>query len=95
MVWVNKYFFQSEPEGNRPEDIGDDALGFFSLIVSYVKTNAKGRNTAHSPKSLSPIMPRTDFLTMYNDINCGINGDLYELVKKLLCYKNGEGEGVE
>ena len=97
MVWANKRFFQSAPECNE-EDVGDDVLGFFSLVLSYAKSGntALGKPEEKSIKAASSIMPRTDFLTIYNDVKSGIQGDLYELVRVLLCYKNSqEGDGVE
>ncbi|PLB47919.1 hypothetical protein P170DRAFT_427091 [Aspergillus steynii IBT 23096] len=94
MIWVNKNFFQANPEGNSPDQITPDAMGFLSLVVSYAK-NAETRNPEESPKMLTPIMPRTDFASIYNDVKSDIKGDLYKLVSVLLCYKNDEGDEVE
>ena len=96
MVWVNKDFFQSAPECNE-ENVRDDVLAFFSLVLSYAKSGniASGKPEDTSIKAASSIMPRTDFLTIYNDVKSGIQGDLYELVRVLLCYKNDQnGDGI-
>ena len=92
MVWVNKDFFASNPQGNQERAVSEDTLAFFSLVLSYVKPNGKNPSTRdNSAKTLSPIMPRTDFLTMYQSVKDKIKGDdLYELVKQLTCYTNEE-----
>lgn len=95
MIWVNKNFFQSNPEGNSPDKITADAMGFLSLVVSYAK-NAQARSEPEkSPKMLTTIMPRTDFATIYGDVKSDIKGDLYNLVSVMLCYKNGADDEVE
>ena len=92
MVWVNKDFFARNPQGNEEKTVSEDILAFFSLVLSYVKPNGKNPSTLDkSAKNLSPIMPRTDFLTMYQSVKDKIKGDdLYELVKQLTCYTNEE-----
>lgn len=92
MVWVNKDFFASNPQGNQKEKVSEDMMAFFSLVLSYVKPNGKSRATLNkSAKGLSSIMPRTDFLTMYQAVKDKIKGDdLYEMVKTLTCYTNEE-----
>lgn len=92
MVWVNKDFFASNPQGNQEKTVSEDMMAFFSLVLSYVKPNGKTTSTLEkSAKNLSPIMPRTDFLTMYQSVKDKIKGDdLYELVKTLTCYTNEE-----
>ena len=97
MVWVNKAFFESDPQGNKQEDVSEEVRGFFSMIMTYVKENGK-QVGAHqqSPKGMSSIMPRTDFATMYQSVKDKIKGkDLYELVKILSCYTNEEDEYAE
>lgn len=42
----------------------DEALGFFSMIVSYAKAGP-GATPENGLKHEIPIMPRTDFGTMY------------------------------
>lgn len=92
MVKVTKKFFQSSPNGVSPDDVGDDTLGFFSLVMSYAK--AAHQSLDESVKVLTSTMPRTDFTTMFNLISSDITGDLYDIVKILACYKNS-GDGVE
>ncbi|KAI9822914.1 MAG: hypothetical protein M1832_002939 [Thelocarpon impressellum] len=45
-------------------DINEEFLGFFSLVTSYALA-AKDGNRAVGPKQSLPIMPRTDFATIY------------------------------
>ena len=49
----------------RSIDINDEFLGFFSLLTSYCVAASEGE-PAHGPKRGLNIMPRTNFLTMYN-----------------------------
>lgn len=93
-VWVNKDFFQAIPEGNRPEDVSEDAMGFLSLVLSYAKNAERRADTSASPKSSISIMPRTDFASLYQDVSGSLKGDLYQLVSLLACYKNDEGKEV-
>ena len=92
MIWVNKDFFASNPQGNQETTVSEDMMAFFSLVLSYVKPNGKFRSTlSTSAKTLTSIMPRTDFLTMYHSVKDKIKGDdLYGLVKQLTCYTNEE-----
>lgn len=50
------------------DDIDDNVLGFFSLILSYAKAAfSKGAGMKdNGPKQLINFMPRTDFGTMFN-----------------------------
>ncbi|PYI09722.1 hypothetical protein BO78DRAFT_427094 [Aspergillus sclerotiicarbonarius CBS 121057] len=89
MVWVNSEFFQNSPQGNAATGVNTNTLAFLSLIVSYVKsTNILGE----SIKFRSAIMPRTDFVTIYDAVKSNIQGNLYELVLALLCFRNYEDE---
>ena len=49
----------------RRIDINDEFLGFFSLLISYCVAASEGE-AAHGPKRGLNLMPRTNFLTMYN-----------------------------
>ena len=49
----------------KESDIDDEFLGFFSLVVSYAKAVGSPYNYDLGPKQTLPIMPRTDFKTMY------------------------------
>lgn len=92
LIWVQSGFFQSNPYGLTPNDVKADALGFFSLVLSYAKS-ASFLVSGESPKTLISIMPRTDFVTMYNEISpeiqSGINsGSLFDILNILACYKS-------
>ncbi|THC93661.1 hypothetical protein EYZ11_006873 [Aspergillus tanneri] len=95
MIWVNKNFFQASPEGNTGESISHEAMAFFSMILSYAKNVRQRKGPDYSPKMLSPIMPRTDFANIYQDVKPAIKGNLYKLVSVLACYKNGDDDKVE
>jgi hypothetical protein len=93
-VWVTENFFQSSPDGFKTSDKA--VLGFFSLILSYIK--GVEFLEENSPKELSSIMPRTDFHNMYLQVRDKItntSGRLYDIVKVLVCLKTpmkmGEG----
>lgn len=51
----------------KKEDINDDFLGFFSLVLSYAKaaSTAGSMMKDNGPKQLINIMTRTDFGTLY------------------------------
>ncbi|KAK1142409.1 hypothetical protein N8T08_007961 [Aspergillus melleus] len=49
---------------------------------------------AMGPKSLLAIMPRSNFVALYEYAKDGFKGDLYRLVTILTCYQNGEGSEV-
>ncbi|KAF2823988.1 hypothetical protein CC86DRAFT_409001 [Ophiobolus disseminans] len=89
-------------EWYEPKRIDDDMLGFYSLLMSYVKvgSTASAADTG-GPKQALPIMPRTSFVTMYNVWADGLEKDkcpkrkrgkektrLYEIVQ-VLAKKNG------
>ncbi|KAJ3580553.1 hypothetical protein NPX13_g18 [Xylaria arbuscula] len=91
LIYVSTEFFQSSPEG-APAAPTSDVLGFFSLVLSYVKA-ADFYQPGESPKFRLPIMPRNDFQSMFNLIKGGLGssldaGDstLYNIVKTLACY---------
>ena len=91
-VAVTKDFFQSTPNGISKDNVDDQVLGFFSLILSYAKA-AKNMQTDESVKTLTSIMPRTEFITIFAQVKDKISLDpksLYDLVKILACYQNEE-----
>ncbi|KAI0151819.1 hypothetical protein GGR57DRAFT_503747 [Xylariaceae sp. FL1272] len=49
----------------RPADVTDEFLGFFSLLTTYCVVASEG-DRVNGPKRGLNIMPRTNFLTMYN-----------------------------
>ena len=90
---VTKDFFQSKPNGIDPENVKDDVLGFFSLLLSYVK-GASVLPQDQSPKNIISIMPRSDWSTLFKQVSSAVPGDLYDLVKVLGCYRD-YGDGAE
>lgn len=89
--------FKKNPSAN----LSPDSLGFLSLVVTYAKATAQVKPD-DGIKHTSPIMPRTDFATMYNkfvdaDLKKVFATDrctysLYNLVKSLAAYK---GDGTD
>ncbi|CAI6336689.1 unnamed protein product [Periconia digitata] len=50
----------------KPKRIDDDLLGFYSLLLSYVKVASEASAAdIGGPKQALPIMPKTSFVTMY------------------------------
>ena len=49
----------------KEQDVNDEFLGFFSLLISYARAVGRPYNYDLGPKQILPIMPRTDFVTMY------------------------------
>ncbi|KAJ5201417.1 uncharacterized protein N7498_006080 [Penicillium cinerascens] len=93
MVWVNKNFFQSSPQGIKAKDVTAEEMAFFSLVLSYVKTDPE-ITAKTSFKNRSPIMPRTNFVSLFEGVESSLKGkDLYELVQLLACYKNVKPDG--
>ncbi|KAH8705721.1 hypothetical protein BGW36DRAFT_422261 [Talaromyces proteolyticus] len=90
MVMVTKKFFQSNPNGMSSNDIQEDVLGFFSIIMTYAK--AADKLDESGPKALMSIMPRTEFSTIFKLVKSRVKGDLYEIVKVLACYKSNEND---
>ncbi|KAL8895447.1 MAG: hypothetical protein Q9207_008169 [Kuettlingeria erythrocarpa] len=93
MVHVSNDFFQSNPNGISSDAVTDDVLGFFSLVMSYAK-GARQESSDTSPKEIMSIMPRTDFTNIFSMLEAEVTGDLYDLVKKLACYRNS-GDTLE
>ncbi|KAI9672308.1 MAG: hypothetical protein M1831_002124 [Alyxoria varia] len=86
-VHVTKDFFQSRPQGIDPNNVEEDVLGFFSLILAYCRNTFTGNRT---PKNIVSIMSRTEFSTIYKLVKAKIPGDLYEIVKVVACYQIDE-----
>ena len=55
MVTVTKEFFQSSPSGMSSDDVEDDLLGFFSLVMTYTK--AADQVDESGIKALISIIP--------------------------------------
>lgn len=96
MIYVTPDFFQSSPGGISSGMAGYDLLGFFSVILSYAKA-AHSLPVDFSPKLLFPIMPRTEFTTMYSQIKSQIpeSASLYEILKILACYRYKDQNQLE
>jgi hypothetical protein len=88
-VIVMPDFFQSRPLGIGPEAVGEDLLGFLSILLSWAK-GAMNQDEGALFKGLSWIMPRTDFVGLYEQVVGWLppDVDLFELVKILACYRN-------
>ncbi|PLB46617.1 hypothetical protein P170DRAFT_427923 [Aspergillus steynii IBT 23096] len=97
MNWVQRGFFRSRPEGIDPSDLSEDALGFFALVLSYAKASAYGA-AEKSPKMDTSIMPRTDFVAMFQLTGLERlleNKSLYEIVRVGACYNAVDDDIVE
>ena len=72
-------FFQSSPNGISPDSVKADVLGFFSLIISYVKKATPITDNpsydVRSPKYTTSIMPRTEFVTLYAQVKSTLRKD--------------------
>jgi hypothetical protein len=49
----------------KPDDVDPEFLGAFTLLTAYA-TLAHTSNKQEGPKKIIPIMPRSDFVTLYN-----------------------------
>ena len=99
-VSVTPKFFQSNPNGISSDSVKSDVLGFFCLVLSYAKAAPNQETPRYedvSPKSATSIMPRTDFVTLYAQVQATLpgTGTLYDLVKVLACYRNLDDDDVE
>jgi hypothetical protein len=87
MVYVTSDFFQASPGGISADNVRKDVLGFFSLILSYTKLAYTNGAFNRSPKSFFSIMPRSNFITLYNQVKDVVKPPLYDIVKILACYQ--------
>lgn len=93
LVWVTEDFFKLKPQGNS--GLNKNALGFLSMLMTYVKGVDKINSlmkSDQSPKMLTSIMPRTYFTTMFDLVKSDLKftsttTGLYDLVKILSCYE--------
>ena len=79
----------------RQIDINDEFLGFFSLLISYCVAASEGE-PAHGPKRGLNVMPRTNFLTMYNTFarnklqeQFKFSTSLYDIVRAIAAVEPG------
>ena len=86
-----------------PNNINDEFLGFFSLLTSYCVAASEG-DPAHGPKRGLNIMPRTNFLTMYNrfaqnklqaQFDSHPSTSLYDIVRELAEVETGRRIDIE
>lgn len=91
---VTKEFFQSNPNCIGKDDATDDVLAFASLVLSYAKAASDGLKADESPKLRTAFMPRTDFNTLFKQVESKLPGnDLFSLFNILACYKtNNKGQ---
>lgn len=77
-------------------ELSEDQLGFFSLVMSYVKA-CKYHKTNSSPKFVLPVMPRTNFVKMFRMTGleqlCA-EKSLYSIVQVVSCYETNAGQVV-
>ena len=85
----------------KENDITDDFLGFFTLLVSYAKST-KDMKPSEGPKHSLSVMPRTDFAAMYAMFKAKIEPqyqggcwDLYSIVKALAKKQGDGGSGTD
>ena len=95
LVVVAQEYFQSNTNGIDGSKVTDDVLGFCSLVLSYAKAASNELQPDQSPKLFLTFMPRTEFNTIYQQVETKIPGDLFELFNSLACYTlNQDGEIV-
>ncbi|KAF2875116.1 hypothetical protein BDV95DRAFT_564354 [Massariosphaeria phaeospora] len=97
------YFSVVVPElfAARPNDMSARSvqnnlslLGFLSFVVN-VAESAHRLPAGKSTKHFMLLMPRTDFVTMYWLVAKDVKGDLWKLVKHLICHRvNSKGKAV-
>ena len=94
-VLVTKEHFRHLNVNN--DKLTDDVLGFFSLLLSYIKIDGDVVSTSGSPKQLVNIMPRTYWTNIYAQVKDKAPvppEKLLETVQQLACFRNDcEGKG--
>lgn len=90
-VLVTQEYFQSI-KGFEKTKPSDDVLAFCSLVLSYAKSAKKALQRNESPKLRTTIMPRNDFVTIFNQVKSKLPGDLFPLFQTLACYKTTKGK---
>ncbi|KAI4208869.1 MAG: hypothetical protein LQ351_008134 [Letrouitia transgressa] len=92
LVLVTKDFFQSKPQGIDGSTISDDILAFCTLVLSYAKAASIGLKPNQSPKLYISYMPRTEFNTLFKQVEAKLPGDkLFDVFNVLACYNNKGG----
>ena len=74
-----------------PCDFYIDTLAFLGLVLTYAKSIAKNPlKKDESVKLRSAFMPRTDFHTLYKQVESQLPGDLWNIIDTLSCYKKSK-----
>ena len=94
LVVVTQEYFQSNTNGIDASKVTDDVLGFCSLVLSYAKAASQTLQPDQSPKLFITFMPRTEFNTIYHQVESKIPGDLFTLFNSLACYKTNDNGQV-
>lgn len=90
-VLVSKRYFRDTPNGITSQSITDDALAFLGLVLTYAKSIAKNPlKKDESVKLRSAFMPRSDFHTLYKQVESQLPGDLWNIIDTLSCYKKSK-----
>lgn len=78
---VTKEHFQSSPNGIESSTVTDDLLAFSTLVLSYAKA-ARGTTLrpGQSPKLFTTFMPRTEFNTIFQQVQNKIPDELFDLL---------------
>nr|POF22266.1 hypothetical protein CFP56_36351 [Quercus suber] len=82
---VTKGHFTTNSNGIVAADVTDDVLAFCTLVMSYAKAALTG-GAADSPKTYTTFMPRTEFNTMFAQVQAKLPGDLFNLFNSLACF---------
>ena len=94
LVVVTQEYFQTNTNGIDGSKVTDDVLGFCSLVLSYAKAASQTLQRDQSPKLFITFMPRTEFNTIYQQVESKIPGDLFTLFNSLACYKTNANNEV-
>lgn len=88
---VTQDHFQSNSNGVEKSTVGDDVLAFCTLVMSYAKpAGYRVLDPNQSPKLFTSFMPRTEFNTLYAQVQSKLPGDLFQLSESLACYTTDE-----
>lgn len=88
---VKQAFFRQKPNSIEPKSVLDDALAFCSMVLTYAKSIAnKPLKKDESAKLRSQFMPRTDFHTLYKQVESQLPGDLWTIIDTISCYKTSD-----
>lgn len=86
-ILITKQYFDNKPNGISKDAVTNDLLAFLSLVLTYAKNAKYKMNGDQSPKFFASFMPRSDFTVLYDQVEKKLEGDLWDLVNTLACYK--------